>query len=177
MVFFYVFYFIFCLCWVFLVLWAFLSSCLSRGCCVGAVLGSLSWRCLLLLQVRCSGASRGGVFSRCRCGARRPLVAVSSPVAGAVLGGLSWRCLLPLQVRCSGASPGGVFSCCRAQAVGVGRHWLRLSDSRAQAQQSWYTCLAVPQPVGTSQTRDQMHIACMTKWILNHWPTREAPMC
>ena len=128
--FFYVFYFIFCLCWVFLVLWAFLSSCLSRGCCVGAVLG-----------------------------------------------GLSWRCLLPLQVRCSAASRGGVFSCCRAQAVGMGRHWLRLSDSRAQVQQSWYTCLAVPQPVGTSQTRDQTHIACMTKWILNHWPTREAPMC
>ena len=113
----------------------------------------------------------------CRCGARGPLLAVSSPVAGAVLGGLSWRCLLPLQVRCSAASRGGVFSCCRAQAVGMGRHWLRLSDSRAQVQQSWYTCLAVPQPVGTSQTRDQTHIACMTKWILKHWPTREAPMC
>ena len=38
----------------------------------------------------------------CRCGARGPLLAVSSPVAGAVLG----------------ASPGCVFSCCRCGARG-----------------------------------------------------------
>ena len=64
------------------------------------------------------------------------------------------------------------FRNCRVQAQS-----LQLADPRVQAHKSWYMCLAVPQPVGTSQTRDQTHIACMAKWILNHWPTREAPIC
>jgi len=29
--------------------------------------------------------------------------------------------------------------------------------------------------VGSSQTRDQTRVPCIARWILNHWPTREAP--
>ena len=34
--------------------------------------------------------------------------------------------------------------------------------------------LVAPQHVETSQTRDQTHVPCIGRWILNHWSTREA---
>ena len=35
--------------------------------------------------------------------------------------------------------------------------------------------LVAPQHMGSSQTRDQTHVPCITRWILNHWTTREIP--
>ena len=33
---------------------------------------------------------------------------------------------------------------------------------------------AAPQHVGSSRTRDRTDVPCITRWILNHWTTREA---
>ena len=52
--------------------------------------------------------------------------------------------------------------CCRAWALGV------------QAQELWLTGLAVPRHTVSSRTRDQTHVPCIGKRILNHWTTREA---
>ena len=35
--------------------------------------------------------------------------------------------------------------------------------------------LVVPYYVGSSPTRDQIHVSCIGMWILYHWATREAP--
>ena len=34
------------------------------------------------------------------------------------------------------------------------------------------TGVVAPQHVESSQTRDQTHIPCIGRWILNHWTTR-----
>ena len=63
---------------------------------------------------------------------------------------------------CTRASHCGGFSCCGARALGlVGSVavTLRLGCSKAG---------------GSSQTRDQTHIPCIVRGILNHWTTREA---
>ena len=31
--------------------------------------------------------------------------------------------------------------------------------------------------VDSSQTREQNHVPCVGRWILNHWTTREVPGC
>ena len=36
--------------------------------------------------------------------------------------------------------------------------------------------LVAPQHVGSSQTRDQTHVPCIDKQILNHCATREVPV-
>ena len=43
----------------------------------------------------------------------------------------------------------------------------------AQAQELWHTGLLVPQPVGSSRTRDQTRVSWISKGILYHWATRE----
>ena len=35
--------------------------------------------------------------------------------------------------------------------------------------------LNASQHVGSSRTRDRTHIPCISRWILNHWTTMEAP--
>ena len=57
--------------------------------------------------------------------------------------------------HCSG------FSCCGALAVG-----------------SWASIVVVHRlssstPVVSSGTRDQTHVSCIGRWMLNHWATRE----
>ena len=36
---------------------------------------------------------------------------------------------------------------------------------------------ATPQHVGSSWTRDWSNVPCITRWLLNHWATREAHGC
>ena len=50
---------------------------------------------------------------------------------------------------------------------------LRLSGSRAWVQKLRYTSLVALQCVGLSQIRDQTHVPCIGRQILNHWTTRE----
>ena len=49
----------------------------------------------------------------------------------------------------------GVFSCFGAQALEF-----RLNSCETP-------------PMGSSQTRNQAHLPCIARWILNHWTTRE----
>ena len=39
--------------------------------------------------------------------------------------------------------------------------------------QLWCAGLVATQNVGSSWTKDQTHIPCIGKWILNHWTTRD----
>ena len=55
------------------------------------------------------------------------------------------------------------LSCCGAQAPEV------------QAQQLWLTGPVAPWHVGSSQTRDRTRVPCISRQILNHCATREAP--
>ena len=40
----------------------------------------------------------------------------------------------------------------------------------------WHTDLVTPRHVGSSVTRDQMHVHCVGRWILNHQTTRGVPV-
>ena len=40
----------------------------------------------------------------------------------------------------------------------------------------WLTGLVVPRPVGSSQTRARTRVPCISRQILNHRATREAPV-
>ena len=62
------------------------------------------------------------------------------------------------------------FSSCGMQA-----QQLWLTGSRAQVQQLWCMGLVAPRHVGSSQTRDQTHVPCIGRQILNHCATREVP--
>ena len=42
------------------------------------------------------------------------------------------------------------------------------------ASQLWCTGLVAPRRVGSSQTRDQSHVLCIRRQILNRWTAREA---
>lgn len=64
--------------------------------------------------------------------------------------------------------------CC---CTGFSLQWLlllQLRSSRTEAQQSWCTGLVAPQHIGSSQIRDQTHVSCSGRWILNLGTTREA---
>ena len=60
------------------------------------------------------------------------------------------------------ASCWGLFSHCRAWPPTV------------PLQELWHTGSVAPRRVGSSQTRDQTGVPCITRWILNHWTTEEA---
>ena len=47
--------------------------------------------------------------------------------------------------------------------------------SRAQVQSLWRTGLVAPQHVGSSRTRARTRVPCISRRILNHCATREAP--
>ena len=81
------------------------------------------------------------------------------------------------------ASHCGGFFCCGAWALGmrasvVVARGLRSCNAgfRAQAQLLWHMGLVAPQHVGSSQTRDQTHVPCIGRQILNHCTTREIPL-
>ena len=50
---------------------------------------------------------------------------------------------------------------------------LQLVGSRVLGQSLWRTGSVAPQHLGSSQTRDQTHIPCIGRQILNHWTTKE----
>ena len=56
--------------------------------------------------------------------------------------------------------------------IAVSSHWRAWAHSK-QAQELWHTCSVVPRQVESSQTRDQSHVPCIGRWILNHRTTRE----
>ena len=93
-----------------------------------------------------------------------------------------WRAGATLR-RGARASHFSGFSCCGAQALGTrasvvvvrGLQWLWLEGFRAQAQWLWRTGLVALRHVGSSWTRDQTHVPCIGRQILNHCPTREVP--
>ena len=62
----------------------------------------------------------------------------------------------------------------RLKACGL--TYLQLLGSRAQAQELWCANLDASSRVGSSQTRDQTHVPCTGRQILNHWTTREVPV-
>ena len=75
---------------------------------------------------------------------------------------LSFCCCLQAFSRCgkqgllccsAWASHGGGFSCCRAQALSI------------FAQQLWHTGLVALWHGGSSQTRDRIHVLCISRWI------------
>ena len=72
------------------------------------------------------------------------------------------------------------FSCCREQGL-LSRCGARASKSsgfsccRSQAQWLWHRGLVAPQHVGSSQTRAQTSVPCISGWILIHCATRKAP--
>ena len=48
------------------------------------------------------------------------------------------------------------------------------AGSRAQTRKSWRTGLVALQHVGSSCTRDDTHVSCISRWILHHLATWEA---
>ena len=69
----------------------------------------------------------------------------------------------------------GLLSCCGAQALGAQAsvavtHWLQSPGSVAVVH--W---LVAQRHVGSSQTRDQIHVPCTGRQILNPWATKEVP--
>ena len=65
------------------------------------------------------------------------------------------------------------------QCTAFSLQWLLIAEHRVQMcrhQQLWYMCLVAPSHVGSSQTRNQTHVPCIGRWILNHSPTREIPI-
>ena len=62
--------------------------------------------------------------------------------------------------------------CLNSKAYRLQQLWL--TGSREQAEQ-WCTGFVTQWQVESSQTRDQTHISCIGRWILNHWTTRKVP--
>ena len=65
------------------------------------------------------------------------------------------------------------------QCTGFSLWWLlllRSVGSRACGHlYLWVTGSVAARHVGSSWTRDQTHVPCIGRWILNHWITRELP--
>ena len=91
------------------------------------------------------------------------LVVVSGGYSSLQCAGFSLWWLLLLQS--TGSRHAGFSSCStRAQQL-----WF--AGSGAQAQQLWLTGLVALRHVGSSQTRDQTHVPCIGRQILNHCAT------
>ena len=114
-------------------------------------------------------ASHCGGFSCCRA---RALGTQASVVAACGLSSCSTRALerTGFSSCCTWALGHMGFSSC-----GMRAQQLWLAGSRAQAQQLWCTGLTAPRHVEFSWTRDQTHVPCTGRRILNHCATREVP--
>ena len=62
----------------------------------------------------------------------------------------------------------------RLQYCGLQAQELQPVGSRVWARQLWHVSSLAPCHVGSSQTRDETHVLCIGRWILNHWTTRES---
>ena len=69
------------------------------------------------------------------------------------------------------ASHHGGSSGCRPQALG----YESFHSCSTWAQQLWQAGSVALQHVGSSWTRDQTHVPCIDRWILNHWTTKNVP--
>ena len=64
---------------------------------------------------------------------------------------------------------------CRAhQAPGLQQLWL--AGFRAWARELWHEGSAAPWHVESSRARDQTHVLCIGRRVLNQWTTREVPL-
>ena len=75
-----------------------------------------------------------------------------------------------LLLRSTGSRCTGFSSC------GTWAQQLWLAGSSAQAQQLWRTGLVALRHVGSSWTRAQTRVPCISRQILNHCATREVPV-
>ena len=57
----------------------------------------------------------------------------------------------------------------------TGSRLMGFSSCSMWAQELWYTGLVILWHVWSSQTRDQTHIPCIHRWILNHWTHQGNP--
>ena len=83
--------------------------------------------------------------------------------------------LAVLGLRCC-ISLAAVSGVCLLWSRGQGPPWaqyLQLAASGAQAQSLWCLGLVAPRHVGSSWTRDQTHVLCIGRQILNHWPPKK----
>ena len=83
--------------------------------------------------------------------------------------------LAVLGLRCC-ISLAAVSGVCLLWSRGRGPPWaqyLQLAGSGAQAQSLWRLGLVAPWHVGSSWTRDQTHVPCIGRQILNHWPPKK----
>ena len=85
--------------------------------------------------------------------------------------GSSFLCEGFLQLRRAGATPH--LGARASHYRGPSRCGAQAPD--AQAQQLWLTGPAAPRHVGSSQTRARTRVPCISRQILNHCATREAP--
>ena len=79
------------------------------------------------------------------------------------------------------ASCCGGFSCRGAGVLGswasiAAAHKLSSCSSRPWAQYFWVMSLVALQHVESPRTRNQTHVPCIGRWILNQWTTREVPL-
>ena len=64
--------------------------------------------------------------------------------------------------------------CCRGYTlVGASHLWQSTGSRVRRLQQLWLIGLAALQRAESSLTRDQTHVPCIGRQILNHWTTRE----
>ena len=93
---------------------------------------------------------------------------------------LLWRAGATLQMQCMGFSLQWhlLLQSTGPRALRLQWLWaqkLRLMGSRAQTQKLWCRSLVALWYSGSSWTRDRTGVSCITRQILNHWTTREAP--
>ena len=88
-------------------------------------------------------------------------------------------CRLSLAAAIGGCSLGVVQGFSRqelgAQALGRGLRSCGTWAPEHRPEQFWCMGLVAPRHVESSWTRDQTHVSCISRWILNHWTTREVP--
>ena len=68
------------------------------------------------------------------------------------------------------------LSCCMWAFFSCGKRGCTVQPSHRSAFSLWHLGWAAPWHVGYPQTRDQTHVPCIGRQILNHWTTREAPI-
>ena len=81
---------------------------------------------------------------------------------------LAVRAGAPLQMGCA-----GLLLWWLPWLWSTGSWYIGFRTCGLQAQWLWCVCLVGPQQVGSSQTRDQTHVPCIGRWILNHRTTMD----
>ena len=69
----------------------------------------------------------------------------------------------------------GLLSCCGAQALGAQASEAVIHRLQSPGSVAVVHRLVAQRHVGSSQTRDQIHVPCTGRKILNPWATKEVP--